>query len=90
MSMSSARDRRRGYHEGIDAEEKNIFDVDYWRGRVDSLKKNSGSLDVDNKAINFSTTQIPSKEVLWNDYVAKANNRGVRPDYNKFLEHYNF
>lgn len=89
MAIETASSRNKAQWDSNREKKKNIFDVDYWRGRVDSLKKNSGSLDVDNKAINFPTTQIPSKEVLWNDYVSKANNRGVRPDYNQFLEHYN-
>jgi len=74
-------DRRTQQREG--------FDLSYWTYQVEKMKKNSGSLDVENKSINFPTNSMPNKEALWNDYLARTRKRGISPNYNQFLTHYN-
>ena len=75
--------------QGQETQRTEGFDLSYWTYQVEKMKKNSGSLDVENKSINFPTNQIPNKEALWNDYLARTAKRGVSPNYNQFLTNYN-
>ena len=65
------------------------FDADFWNTKIRKIQENSGKFDVDNKSITSSGAFIPDATSAWNEYLTAVKSRGLKPNYEQFLNQYN-
>ena len=71
------------------AKRQEKFDADFWETKIRKIQGNSGTFDVDNKLITGSNAFIPDATSAWNEYLTAVKSRGLKPNYEQFLNQYN-
>ena len=61
----------------------------YWQEKIDDVKGNIGSFDLENKTISGPQSKLLDASSMWNQYLKAAQSRGVKPDYTTWKQNYN-
>ena len=61
----------------------------YWQEKIDDVKGNIGSFDLENKTITGPQNKLLDASTMWNQYLKAAQSRGVKPDYTTWKQNYN-
>lgn len=73
---------------GIKQRRQQDFDASYWESKIRQLQANSGDFNVKDKTISIPQQNIPTMGNMWNEYVKAVQSRGIRPDYQQFVNQY--
>tara|TARA_R110002050_G_scaffold17407_4_gene51732 strand:+ start:4997 stop:6250 length:1254 start_codon:yes stop_codon:yes gene_type:complete len=61
----------------------------YWQQKIDDVKTNTGSFDLESKVIQGPQNKLLDASSMWNQYLKSAKSRGVKPDYTTWKQNYN-
>ena len=81
-------DQLRQYSQGKRQRRQEDFDASYWQSKVRQLQANSGDFNVKDKTISVPQQNVPTMGNMWNEYVKATQSRGIRPNYQQFVEQY--
>tara|TARA_R110000824_G_scaffold7653_3_gene34549 strand:+ start:2428 stop:3408 length:981 start_codon:yes stop_codon:yes gene_type:complete len=65
------------------------FDADFWESKIRNIMSNSGDFNVKDKTISSPMINIENPTDSWASYVKATSSRGLKPNYEQFLQQYN-
>ena len=65
------------------------FDADFWESKIRNIMGNSGDFNVKDKTISSPMINIENPTDSWASYVKATSSRGLKPNYEQFLQQYN-
>ena len=73
---------------GVKQRRQEDFDASYWESKIRQMQANSGDFNVKDKTISIPQQNVPTMGNMWNEYVKAVQSRGIRPNYQQFVDQY--
>tara|TARA_R100000278_G_C5472226_1_gene164891 strand:- start:7 stop:954 length:948 start_codon:yes stop_codon:yes gene_type:complete len=71
------------------AKRQSDFDAAFWETKIRNIMANSGTFNVKDKTISAPVVEIPDANSSWAEYTKAVASRGLKPNYEQFLQQYN-